>query len=169
MRIRGVVQLVLSLSVLSSAPVPAQLTCADDPAFAALDFWVGEWEVRAEGRIAGYNRIEKVLGGCAITELWTGADGIEGRSLFYYVPARQQWRQVWVTQNATATGGVKEKQLVETLADGGVRFQGEIPLAYLDRTTLTPLPDRNVRQHIEISTDGGATGRTTFDAVYSRR
>jgi hypothetical protein len=173
MCIRGL-QLVLGIAaLLSGAPLHAQSTCADDPAFAALDFWIGEWEVRADGAIAGQSRIEKVLGGCAITELWTSVDGGEGRSLFYYVPARQQWRQVWVTQNARAPGGVKEKQLTETFANGGVRFQGEIALVsggtYLDRTTLTPLRDRRIRQHIEISTDGGITWRTTFDGLYSRR
>ena len=156
MCIRGL--LVLSIAVLSlTSPARAQTPCAEDPAYAALDFWIGEWEVRAGGSIAGYNRIEKVLGGCALTELWTGAGGGEGRSIFYYIPARQQWHQVWVTQNATGPGGVKEKQLIETLDDGGVRFQGEIALVaggtYLDRTTLTPLPNDEVRQHIEISTD----------------
>ncbi len=77
---------------------------------------------------------------------------------------------MWVTENATVPGGVKEKRLIERLEDGSVRFQGEIPMengeGYLDRTTLTPLPDGRVRQHIEVSTDRGAAWRTTFDAVY---
>ncbi|MGD8277921.1 MAG: hypothetical protein PVH00_07835, partial [Gemmatimonadota bacterium] len=74
------------------------------------------------------------------------------------------------TGSALAPGGTKQKALVARLEDGGVRFQGTITAAdgrrWLDRTTLTPLPDRRVRQHIEISTDGGATWRTTFDAFY---
>ena len=56
--------------------------------------------------------------------------------------------------------------------NGGVRFQGEIPLednrSYLDRTTLTPLPDGRVRQVIEWSTDGGETWNIAFDAYYIR-
>jgi len=67
-------------------------------------------------------------------------------------------------------GGVKEKTLVEVLEGGGVRFQGRIPLkgggSYLDRTTLTPDAEGHVRQVIEVSTDGGSTWRTTFDALY---
>lgn len=70
-------------------------------------------------------------------------------------------------------GGVKEKRLMERYEDGGVRFQGEIALpdgrTYLDRTTLSPLDGGRVRQHIEISTDGGRSWRTTFDAVYVPR
>ena len=44
-----------------------------------LDFWVGEWDVQVGGRMAGTNRIEKILDGCAVMEFWTGADGGEGR------------------------------------------------------------------------------------------
>ena len=40
---------------------------------------------------------------------------------------------------------------------------------YLDRTTLTPRPGGEVRQHIEVSTDQGASWRSTFDAVYRPR
>lgn len=69
----------------------------------------------------------------------------------------------------TAPGGVKEKVLIETFDDGGIRFQGEIPLPdgrkYLDRTTLTPLTEGRVRQHIEISKDG-KSWESGFDAIY---
>lgn len=161
--------LLLAPSMVSAQPLP----CADDPAFARLDFWVGEWDVDVGGRIVGHNRIEKALGGCAVLEFWTDVQGGEGRSLFYYIPALEQWRQVWVTPSARTPGGVKEKRLIETFADGAVRFQGEIPVAgggsYLDRTTLTPRTDGSVRQHIEISRDGGKTWTTTFDAAYRRR
>jgi len=74
-----------------------------------------------------------------------------------------------VTDGARGRGGVKEKTLVATHADGSLRFQGEIPLAeggsYFDRTTLTPLPEDRVRQLIEVSADGTAW-RAVFDAVY---
>lgn len=164
----------LLAAVLAPSPVAAQAAppCADVPGFAELDFWLGEWVVRAGEQVVGRNRIEKVLRGCAVEEHWTGAGGQRGQSLFYFVPALGEWRQVWVTETATGTGGVKEKRLSERLGDGGVRFQGEIPVAgggsYLDRTTLTPLEGDRVRQLIEVSTDGGATWRTTFDAVYAR-
>lgn len=157
-----------------AAPLDAQTaspeSCAENDAFSVLDFWVGEWTVHVGGQQVGTNRIEKILNGCAVAEYWVDAGGGRGRSLFYYVPAEDSWRQVWVTEQATTTGGVKEKGLVSRLPDGGVRFQGEIALpqggSYLDRTTLSPLPEGRVRQHIEISTDGGTTWRTTFDAEY---
>lgn len=160
-----------------TAALPWNVAAQDAPrrctgaAFAALDFWLGDWDVSVPAGLVGRNRIEKILDGCAIEELWTDVDGRAGRSLFYWIPVPGEWRQVWVTGDALAPGGVKEKRQVEAPA-GAIRFQGTIALvdgrSYLDRTTLTPLGDGRVRQHIEISTDGGATWRTTFDAVYVR-
>lgn len=155
------------------AQPPASPACADDPAFAALDFWVGDWSVRVGSREVGTNRIRRSLDGCAVVEEWTAGSGGRGRSLFYYVEARAEWRQVWVTDRAAAIGGVKEKRLVAGPGGGALRFEGVIDVAgggtYLDRTTLTPLPDGRVRQHIEVSTDRGASWRTTFDAEYVPR
>ncbi|MEZ4586589.1 MAG: cupin domain-containing protein [Gemmatimonadales bacterium] len=164
--------LCLGAALIFAAPA---LTAQDqyrctDAAFAALDFWVGEWTVTVADREVGVNRISKVLDGCAIREEWTAADGGTGQSLFYYLPARRAWRQVWVTGRALAPGGVKEKELVRTESAGGIRFQGTIALAdgrsYLDRTTLSEQAEGRVRQLIEISTDGGASWRPTFDAIY---
>jgi len=162
-------------AVLSVGPVPLAAqgapACRDEPAFHLLDFWIGEWSVIDSGGIPqGHNRIEAVLGGCAITESWTSAAGGEGRSLFWVDPATKTWKQVWVTGAALAPGGTKEKTLIRRFDDGAVRFQGTVTAVdgrrWLDRTTLTPLADGRIRQHIEISTDDGATWRTTFDAFY---
>jgi hypothetical protein len=155
------------------APLGSVSPCDEDPGFAKLDFWVGEWDAFEDDRLAGTNRIVKVLAGCAIEEHWTGAGGSRGQSLFYYLPASKQWKQVWVTENVLRPGGIKEKSLIAELENGGIRFLGVIALpsggSYLDRTTLTPLPDGSVRQHIEVSEDEGTTWRSTFDAVYRRR
>lgn len=164
------VRFVSALALLLVLPHDARAQgCGEDPAFAALDFWVGTWVVEAEGRTVGSNRIEKILSGCAILEHWTAAGGGQGKSLFYYVPATEAWKQVWVTEDPGRPGGVKEKVRVEHHGPG-VRFQGEIPLpggrTYLDRTTLVPEGDGTVRQTIEVSRDDGATWETTFDAVY---
>lgn len=150
-------------------PVP----CESVAGFHKLDFWVGEWEVRSGEQIAGASTIEKILNGCAVMEHWRGAGGSEGKSLFFYDHLTDTWKQVWVTENATAPGGLKEKSLISALPDGSVQFQGTVSLAdgraFLDRTTLSPLPGGRVRQVIEISPDDGATWQTRFDATYHRR
>jgi hypothetical protein len=163
----------LAAALMLSAPHSEEApSCATEPDLRLLDFWVGDWEVFVGETLVGRNRIEPVLGGCAITETWTDRRGNEGRSLFYYLPAERTWRQVWVTDRALAQGGLKEKTLVERLEQGGLRFQGEVRRsagpAYLDRTTLLPGPRGSVRQIIEVSSDGGATWQATFDARYVR-
>lgn len=146
--------------------------CQSNSDYQKLDFWIGTWDVydNHDGSLNGIDTVEKIVGGCAIVENWKEADGSgEGKSLFYYEPARKQWNQVWVTD----AGPIKQKQLIEETKDGGVRFQGSIPhldgKSHLDRTTLTPLPGGRVRQVIEISRNAGKTWETVFDAEYRRR
>lgn len=161
---------IASLSCLTS-PAPAQARCTNG-AFDRLAFWLGEWEVIAGGRLAGTNRVTRMLGGCAIQEEWTSVNGGTGRSLFWVAPEDRRWRQVWVTAAPFSPGGVKEKREVGDagLPAGAVRFAGTVldtlGRRWLDRTTLIPHADGTVRQHIEISTDNGTTWRTTFDASY---
>jgi hypothetical protein len=52
----------------------------ENAAYATLDFWLGEWDVWAEGERVGENRIEKILKGCAIVEHWRDARGGRGRA-----------------------------------------------------------------------------------------
>ena len=153
-------------------PPPPPPSCAADPAFAMLDFWLGDWDVYVEDTLAGVNHIEKILDGCAVTEDWTSTMRTRGHSLFYYLPEEKTWKQVWVTGNALSRGGVKEKKLVER-AENSLRFQGEVRLpgggSYFDRTTLTALENGDVRQLIEVSTDGVASWQAVFDGRYVRR
>lgn len=160
------------------AGAPAAKACSAEAALQRLDFWLGEWNVYIENKegnevLAGTNRIEKILDGCAIRETWSSSGGGEGRSLFYYHPAESRWKQVWVTGRALAVGGLKEKAEVTDHAGPGIRFQGEISLpsggSVLDRTTLIPLEDGSVRQLIEYSEDDGSSWHTSFDAVYRPR
>ena len=149
---------------------PAGAACASSPGYQRLDFWVGDWDVLGpDGGQVGQNRIEKSLGGCAVFENWTDVTGREGKSLFFYSPVTDEWKQVWVTDG----GGLKEKTLVDEFEGPGVRFQGAIPLSdgasLLDRTTLTPLEDGRVRQVIEQSRDGGVSWNVGFDATYVPR
>jgi hypothetical protein len=142
--------------------------CEEVEGFHALDFWVGSWNVFVGDRQVGTNRIEKILNGCAIIENWMAVDGGVGKSLFFYQPLTDTWKQVWVTGRATRTAGVKEKTMV-TRTETEVRFEGLVPVPggdpVLDRTTLTRLADGTVRQVIEAEIPGEGW-RTMFDAIY---
>jgi hypothetical protein len=167
-----------SLVLILSAALPAMgqaqqgAGCRTDSTYAALDFWLGQWDVYVGDQLVGTNRITRVLQGCAVLEEWRDSEGGEGRSLFYVEPGTGRWKQVWITDDARRVGGTKEKHLVARLPDGGIRFQGELPLPdgrlVLDRTTLTPTGPGEVRQLIETSRDGGTTWHAGFDARYRK-
>ena len=172
MDLSRVVMMSLLLATTPAAGQNAPRACAELRSAGWLDFWVGEWVVTVGDQRVGESRIERVLDGCAIIEHWQDACGGTGKSLFYPAPPDGAWHQIWVTNRATAPGGVKEKRLIARYPDGAVRFQGEVATPdgfVLDRTTLTPLPDGAVRQLIETSGDGGATWIVGFDATYRRR
>lgn len=165
-----VLLIVFAMPALAQEEGPAP--CGDDDNYSRLDFWLGEWDVYVDEELVGTNRIEKVLGGCAVFEHWRGRGGGEGKSVFF-IDGNGVWQQVWVTEWATRTGGVKEKTMQAMPSAKAVRFQGEISTPggkkYLDRTTLTPLGDGSVRQHIEVSEDNGQNWQSSFDAVYRAR
>ena len=135
--------------------------------YRALDFWVGEWEVRGpDRRLLGSNEIEPILGGCALRESWTNRRGQRGESVFFFDRDRRRWKQVWVT----SAGATVEKVQIDG-PPASVRFQGSVAQGEgtaLDRTTLSALPDGRVRQRIERSTDGGATWKP-WEGLYTRR
>lgn len=161
--------LLLVCLVASAEEAPPQ-NCDEMPLYNLLDFWLGGWEVYSHDVKVGDNRIEKILGGYAVMERWTAEEGGQSKSLFF-VDTDGNWKQVWVTEMASKPGGVKEKMHVPGMPGGAVRFRGEITHPdygkYFDRTTLMPTKDGQVRQLIEISTDG-ESWKTTFDATYRR-
>ncbi|HNR77412.1 MAG TPA: hypothetical protein PKM48_09795 [Parvularculaceae bacterium] len=99
MKIWHLTKIALLTTVASAtAAEPAPPACGD-AAFHAFDFWIGDWTVaNAESSEAsGENRIETIHDGCALRELWSGADGVKGESLTYYDPIDGKWRQRWVS------------------------------------------------------------------------
>jgi hypothetical protein len=155
--------------VAATSPQP----CTADPAFHALDFWVGTWDVYVGRERDGRDVVTRELDDCAVTERWEGSDGSRGMSLFVYDPYAGRWQQTWVTDRATQLGGLKFKTLVARYPSGGVRFAGVLPSSpsarpILDRTTLTPLAGGAVHQVIENSVDGGDHWKVSYDAVYRR-
>ena len=169
MKVRQCTVLMLFCFTTAIAEDTAPEQCAEMQIYGLLDFWVGDWIVFSGEEKVGENKIEKILGGCAVMEHWQGVGGREGKSLFF-VDTNGTWKQVWVTEWAANPGGVKEKAQVLTSANEAVRFQGQLRHpdvgTYLDRTTLTRVEEGKVHQLIETSTDSGETWKTTFDATY---
>lgn len=163
--------------LLAGGPVKAQTPAGDpdesdtiaqcqEPNSRQFDFWIGEWEVRGpEGRLLGYNSIERIPDSCALLESWQGTGGSRGMSINVWDADRARWTQRWVGAGATLwlEGGFEAGEMVLS----GTIPRGTANGQVLDRITWTPLPDGRLRQRWEISADGGATWTDGFVGLYS--
>ncbi len=114
-----------------------------------FDFWIGEWDVTTpDGKPAGHNKIEKILGGCVLSESWTSAAGNSGRSYNIYDARGKRWHQTWVDNSGLLlelNGRFVEGQMVlegKGTGSDGKPVQSEI--------AWTPLQDGSVKQHWRI-------------------
>ena len=151
----------------SAAPAPEKEKPCSAAPYRQFDFWLGSWDVTEKGKVAGTNRIERILGGCALHESWQGAGGLQGNSINYYDAARGVWHQTWI--DAAGNSLVLEGKF----ENRAMRLEGTRPgsapgTTDLHRITWTPLPDRNVRQLWETSSDNGKTWSEAFDGLYTR-
>lgn len=123
--------------------------CEEGEHYGDFDFWVGDWDVYGSNdQIAGSNRISRVENGCALEELWTGASGVTGRSLNFYDPHKNKWRQHWVS----ATGLLID--IEGNLVDGSMVLVGKVFYPGTGqqadfRGSWTLLEDGRVRQFFE--------------------
>lgn len=162
--------LLISGTMFAAGPVMAQgqQGCVA-PEYRQFDFWIGSWSVSTpKGKVAGTNRIEKILGGCVLQEHWRSANGGDGTSLNMWNAADSTWRQVWMDAGGNLLE-LKGRLVGSEMVLSGTRPTAGRPDAVtIDRVTWTPLANGTVRQHWESSTDGGATWSTAFDGIYAR-
>lgn len=141
--------------------------CTENPVHRQFDFWVGEWTVyNAKGAQVGTNVIENMVGGCMLFENWTSARGGTGKSMNYWDPVDEKWKQVWSDSRGNIAyfeGGRSGDAMV--LNGEWITSDGTSSLL---RGTWTPLEDGRVRQHFEQSLDYGITWTTWFDGYYTR-
>ena len=142
--------------------------CEFDARFAALDFWLGDWDVtNAQGHKVGENSIARIATGCAVRESWTGLYGPNGQSLSFFDPSTDAWRQSWVSDGGGLT-------LFDTGAakDGRFVFEGDAVgvdgTVQGSRMTLVPNDDGTVTQIGERAKDGDAW-MEVFRLTYTRK
>jgi len=136
------------------------------PEHHALDFWLGEWEVRSGDEVVAQSRIERSAEACAIAEHYRQKDGYTGTSHSFYDGTLHKWRQTWID----STGSVGE--FTAEPRPGEMPFVGETHRPdgrrILRRMTLGLQRDGSVRQHSLASTDDGATWKPHYDFTYRR-
>ena len=172
--LRTLVSSAVSVPLLAAEPAlpanpatPPAAPC-DRPECRQFDFWVGDWEVRtADGKLAGTNRVDKILAGCVVFENWSGARGMHGKSFNMYDAGRQLWHQTWVDDHGTLL------TLEGTFHDGEMVLDGQAPASgggtLRHRITWEPLADGQVKQHWTTSADDGQTWQDAFVGFYRRK
>lgn len=162
--------LLVPLLALCGAAAPAAAGPASDkcqaPEHRQFDFWVGDWDGYDVGdeTLQARVRVEPVLGGCALDELYEGTNGLHGRSLSSYDAARQRWHQSWFTNRG-------QLLLVEgRFASGALTFEGANPGSdgrpVLTRVVFKRGEAGAVRQTAHTSADGGKTWKPLFDMLF---
>lgn len=155
------------LALVAPAGAQQQTPPCTAPEFSQFDFWLGTWEVTANGRRAGTNTIEKDMGDCVLHESYEAASGYFGESFNIYDASRGVWHQSWVDNTGLLLlleGGLVDGAMVlegeTTGADGTVSEQR------ITWTVVDGDPDR-VRQLWESRTPGGEWS-VAFDGLYER-
>ena len=169
----------LVLVVLSALPAAAQTgtpatqpqkppasPCKTTPEYRQFDFWVGEWAPQNKaGKTVGTSSIQLILGDCVIFEN-SNTPLQSGKSFSIYDSTDHKWHQSWVTDRGVRTeyeGGLVDGKMVlvaKTSAGGKETLQ---------RMTYSRLPNGDVRQYGDSSTDGGKSWTPSFDFTYVRK
>jgi hypothetical protein len=149
----------------ATANTQSAVPCADGN-HRKFDFWVGDWDVFDVERPAvavAHARVELILNGCVLHEVYEGLDGHKGESFTIYDATRKTWHQSWVndhgyllTIEGTLRGASMILEGIDHLPDGKPR---------LVRGEWLP-QDRGVREIAARSTDGGATWVSWFDLLF---
>jgi hypothetical protein len=134
-----------------------------------FDFWIGEWDVYANGNQVGESEIRRADGGCAIHENYTTKFNYSGQSINYFDPIDKKWKQYWI-----GSAGDKTEYIETENYNANMQFIGKTMLKNgkirLTKMTFTYNADKDtVRQQLESSLDDGQTWTTGFDGLYIRK
>jgi len=143
------------------------------PMFRTLDFWVGDWMVyhRKSGKLAGFDRVGRILKGCAIQQSWISLDDyfssplvpfrMNGKSLTVF--NGQKWTQLWVDNQAGS-------QIISgNFTDGKLVLKSETPvMGYTYQLTWQKQQDGTVNQLARRRKAGEKDWEILFDFIYRR-
>lgn len=165
----------ISLATIESHPAthhlppasPATPPCSA-PEYRQFDFWIGHWDafdVDKPNTVVARNRVEHILGDCALLEDYRGKDGSHGESFSIYDTSRKVWHQTWVTNRGkllVIEGNFQSGEMVlsgaDTTSDGkGRRVRG----------VWKPVAD-GVRETAVTSADADKSWQPWFDIVFRR-
>lgn len=141
--------------------------CKFSPQARQLDFWVGHWDVQVSGQSVGTNVIERLEEGCLIMENWSGRGGSTGRSMNFFNPSTNKWRQSYISNNEVIWEMSGEFKDGVMLLEGEMYAPGSAPV--MVRVKFYNLSPDHMRHTQDNSTDGGKTWTNVWDSTYIRQ
>ena len=132
-----------------------------DGAHRQFDFWIGDWDVFDVERptvIVAHARVELILNGCVLHEVYEGVGGHKGESFSIYDGTRDTWHQTWVndqgyllTIEGRLHGEAMILQGVDQLPDGKPRqVRGEWRTEQHGLREVAPADERDA-DRLEVS------------------
>lgn len=143
------------------------------PFYRELDFIVGDWQVfhKNSGKLAGYDKIGRILKGCAIQQSWISLDDhfsseyvpfrMNGRSLTAFNGT--EWLQFWVDNHAgvqVLKGGPQKDKFVLMSEKSVSGFEYMLSWQREDDGSLT-----NIHQRREV----GSAAKGEWETLYNWR
>jgi ketosteroid isomerase-like protein len=155
----------LGLALSVSAQTASSLAPCSGAEHRQFDFWLGHWDVyetNGSTKVADV-RVEKVLDGCALLEVYEDASGLRGQSLSTFDRPRSVWHQAWITNRAQWLHLEGNLQGGEMVLEG--KEKGPSGNEKLVRGKWMPIQG-GVREVAETSPDNGKTWERWFDLTF---
>jgi hypothetical protein len=166
-----------ALPGLAQTPKKAAASCAA-PEYRQLDFWIGDWDAydldssgHPSRKVVARNRVDRILDGCALREVYEQTDGLVGQSFSTYDASRKVWHQTWVTNHGqllVIEGEFRNGRLTLTGTQpaAGGRTNTIRAVWYPPKDAPKDARKDGVRETAEISGDGGKTWKPLFDILF---
>jgi hypothetical protein len=150
---------------IASAQTPKTPRCTA-PEYHQLDFWIGDWDTYEwddPRTVIARTHVDRMVGGCALREVYEQNDGLRGESFSIYDTSRGVWHHTWVANRG-------QLLLIEGKMEGG-----RLTLTGIDHRgdgTQRPVraywirTDDGVREAAEFSPDGGKTWKPLYDVAF---
>jgi len=152
----------------SSARSPASSKCATGE-YRQFDFWTGDWDAYGldEGnKLVARARVDVILDGCALLEIYEQLDGLTGQSFSIYDASRGTWHQTWVTNRGkllTLEGRFQNGRMTLTGTDQSADGRSVLIRGVWKRA------EGGVRETAETSDDGGKSWKPLLDILFRPR
>lgn len=165
------VVIALSIFLLSISNIGAQngdcKCCSENNS--EFDFWLGSWEVfNRDGKLVGYNKIEKVQGGCVVKENWRASNGsYTAISNNFYNIKTEEWEQIWL-DNQGGNLYLKGHRIGNKMILKSDVLKNQKGEEYYNKITWTHNEEGTVRQLWEVVTNK-TNVEIAFDGLYKKK